>query len=61
MISDDKYCNVIKNLSADVLIKIDNLLRSLPRGNKYHALKSALLEKYVESEAYRINSFFNNI
>ena len=58
---DDKYYNVIENLSADVLIKMDNLLRSLPRGNKYYAVKSALLEKYVEREASRINSFFNNI
>ena len=56
----DRYFNVIKNLPADVLSKVEFLLNSLSPHNKYETLKRALVEKFSIEEETRINNFLNN-
>ena len=57
---DDKYFHVVKNLTHDVLLKIDNFLESLPVDNKYLTLQQALLERYTEKEENKLDKFLNN-
>ena len=57
---DDKYFHVVKNLTHDVLLKIDNFLESLPVDNKYLTLQQALLERYTEKEENILDTFLNN-
>ena len=56
---EDKYFNVLKNLPQDVLVKIDNKLKSLVTGSKYPDLKLALINKYEECETIKIDKLFS--
>ena len=58
---DDKYFNVVKNLSANVTVRLENLLESLTPGNRYNPLKQVLLDRYTESDSVTIANFFSNV
>lgn len=59
--NDHKFFNVVKKLSADVMVRLENLLKSLDPGNRYNAVKQALLDRYTDSDSVIISKFFSDV
>ena len=58
---DDRYFNLVKNLSPDIITEMHDVLGSLPSGNKCETLKKSLLSKFVIGNREKLNKFFSNV